>query len=91
VISGGSGLRELADASAADRRMLLDKLAAYYRAFDRVVIDTSPGIGADVTDFLSGADGILLVTTPEPTSLRDTYAALKASFLCVGTTIAYDW
>lgn len=78
VISGGSGLRELADASAADRRMLLDKLAGYYRTFDRVVIDTSPGIGADVTDFLSGADEILLVTTPEPTSLRDTYAALKS-------------
>jgi flagellar biosynthesis protein FlhG len=77
VISGGSGLRELANASTADRRALLDKLAGYYRTFDRVVIDTSPGIGADVTDFLSGADEILLVTTPEPTSLRDTYAALK--------------
>jgi len=78
VISGGSGLRELANASAADRRMLLDKLSGYYRTFDRVIIDTSPGIGADVTDFLSGADEILLVTTVEPTSLRDTYAALKS-------------
>ncbi len=77
VISGGSGLRELADASAADRLALLDKLAGYYRTFDRVVIDTSPGIGAEVTDFLAGVDEILLVTTVDPTSLRDTYAALK--------------
>ncbi len=78
VISGGSGLRQLADASGSDRRLLLDKLAGYYRAFDRVVIDTSPGIGPDVTDFLSSADEVLLVTTTEPTSLRDTYAALKS-------------
>jgi flagellar biosynthesis protein FlhG len=43
-----------------------------------VVIDTSPGIGAEVNDFLSSADQVLLVTTTEPTSLRDTYAALKS-------------
>lgn len=78
VISGGSGLRELANASTPDRLALLDKLAGYYRSFDRVVIDTSPGIGAEVTDFLTGADEILLVTTVDPTSLRDTYAALKS-------------
>ena len=78
VISGGSGLQELADASRADRLMLLEKLHSYYENFDYVLVDTSPGIGPEVTDFLRGADDLLLVTTPEPTSLRDTYAALKA-------------
>lgn len=77
VISGGSGLRELADASAEDRRSLLEKLSAYYRQFDYVLLDTSPGIGEDVVDFLRHADEVLLVTTPEPTSLKDTYASLK--------------
>jgi flagellar biosynthesis protein FlhG len=78
VISGGSGLRELAEADESQRALLLEKLRAYYAGFDCVVIDTSPGIGADVTDFLREAQHILLVTTPEPTSLRDTYAAAKA-------------
>jgi len=78
VISGGSGLQELADASRADRLMLLEKLHSYYENFDYVLVDTSPGIGPEVTDFLQRADDVLLVTTPEPTSLRDTYAALKA-------------
>ncbi|HPP75084.1 MAG TPA: AAA family ATPase, partial [Armatimonadota bacterium] len=77
VISGGSGLRELAAAGADERQMLLGKLRRYYRSFDTVVIDTSPGIGDDVIDFLEDADKVLLVTTPEPTSLRDTYAMLK--------------
>lgn len=77
VISGGSGLQELADASSADRLALLEKLHSYYQSFDYVMIDTSPGIGLDVVDFLRTADDLLLVTTPEPTSLRDAYAALK--------------
>lgn len=78
IISGGSGLRELADADESGRDLLREKLRAYYRSFDYVVIDTSPGIGAHVLGFLRDADEILLVTTPEPTSLRDTYAATKA-------------
>lgn len=77
VISGGSGLRELAEASGPDRRALISRLKAYYGQFDYVFIDTSPGIRDEVVDFLMGADEVLLVTTPEPTSLRDTYAALK--------------
>jgi flagellar biosynthesis protein FlhG len=78
VISGGSGLRELADTDEHGRQLLREKLRAYYPKFDFVVIDTSPGIGDHVLGFLTDADEILLVTTPEPTSLRDTYAATKA-------------
>lgn len=77
VISGGSGLRELADAGHADRLALMRKLREYSRNFDYVVIDTSPGIGMEVVDFLREADDILLLTTSEPTSLRDAYAAFK--------------
>ena len=77
VISGGSGLRDLARVSSAERRLLLDKLCAYYQQFRYVLVDTSPGIGDDVVDFLRGSDEILLVTTPEPTALRDSYAAAK--------------
>ncbi len=77
VISGGSGLRELADANANDRKIILEKLLGYCRQYDCTIIDTSPGISGDVTDFLQSASEILVVTTPEPTALRDTYAALK--------------
>jgi flagellar biosynthesis protein FlhG len=77
VISGGSGVRELADAGGAERAALLEKLRSYFGCFDYVVIDTSPGIGAEVVDFLRDADEILLVTTSEPTSIQDAYAAAK--------------
>lgn len=77
VISGGSGLRELADAGSAERAALIGKLRSYFVEFDYVVFDTSPGIGAEVVDFLRDADDVLLVTTSEPTSIRDAYAAVK--------------
>ncbi len=77
VISGGSGLRELAEAGEEERSALIQKLSAYFRGFDYVVVDTSPGIGAGVLDFLHVADEILLVSTSEPTSVRDAYAAAK--------------
>lgn len=77
VISGGSGLRELADAGSSERTALIEKLRSYFGRFDFVVIDTSPGIGGEVTDFLREADEVLLVTTSEPTSIRDAYAAVK--------------
>lgn len=77
VISGGSGLRELADADRSQRALLLGKLREYYKRFDFVLIDTAPGIGEEVTDFLADAHRILLTTTVEPTALRDTYAATK--------------
>jgi len=77
VISGGSGLRELAEADESERHLLLEKLRGYYDKFHFVIIDTSPGIGADVVDFLKEASQIFVVTTTEPASLKDTYAAMK--------------
>ena len=78
IISGGSGLRELAEAGHEQRRQLGHRLIDYYDRFEYVVVDTSPGIDDATLDFLSGAERVLLVTTREPTSLRDTYAAAKA-------------
>jgi len=77
VISGGSGLKELAEAGPSERCALLEKLRAYYTGFEYVIVDTSPGIKDDVVDFLSDVDFLLLVTTPEPTSLKDSYAFIK--------------
>jgi flagellar biosynthesis protein FlhG len=41
------------------------------------VIDTGAGIGANSVGFAALANEILLVTTPDPTSLRDAYAMAK--------------
>ena len=43
-----------------------------------ILVDTGAGLGRNVMDFILAADEVLLVTTPEPTSLTDAYAVMKA-------------
>ena len=45
---------------------------------DVVIIDTAAGIADAVLEFLVASGEILLVTTPEPTSITDSYSLLKA-------------
>ena len=43
-----------------------------------IIIDTGAGISEAVLEFLVASGEILLVTTPEPTSITDSYSLLKA-------------
>ncbi len=42
-----------------------------------LLIDTGAGVGKTVTSFLSAAHDIIIVTTPEPTSMADAYGMMK--------------
>ncbi len=77
VLSGGSGLFELARLSAAQRGVLLDEMNRLSRAYDLVLVDTPAGIGEDVLFFTSSSESVLVVLTPDPTSLTDAYALIK--------------
>jgi flagellar biosynthesis protein FlhG len=45
--------------------------------FDRIILDTGAGISDVVLYTVSLADEVLIVATPEPTSLTDAYATIK--------------
>lgn len=76
-ISGGSGIEELANLSRTQlddlRKMLyeLDDIA------DVIIVDTGAGISDSVLEFVAASSEVILVTTPEPTSITDAYALLK--------------
>lgn len=78
VIPGASGLIDVADCSPMDQRELLSQLEAIEYAHDFLIIDTGTGIHKTVRQFVTGADTILVLTTPEPTSIADAYAMIKA-------------
>lgn len=77
-ISGGSAIDRSADFSESERDILMEKLAGCDDLADIVLIDTGAGLGQNVQDFILAADEVVLVTTPEPTSLTDAYAVMKA-------------
>ena len=77
-ISGGSGIEKALEYDHAEKVMLQQKLADCAVRADLILVDTGAGLGRNVMDFILAADEVLLVTTPEPTSLTDAYAVMKA-------------
>lgn len=77
-ISGGSGIQELARMSRDQVMYLTRKLAELDACADVIIIDTGAGIADNVLEFVVASSEVLLVATPEPTSITDAYALLKA-------------
>lgn len=71
------GRYEMANLGPAERERLRATIEDLARRFDVLIIDTGAGIGANPVGFASLANEVLLVTTPDPTSLRDAYAMAK--------------
>lgn len=76
-ISGGSGIQELNNISRNQIINLTHKLDEIDNNADVIIIDTGAGINDIVLEFVATSSETLLVTTPEPTSLTDSYALLK--------------
>ena len=77
-ISGGSGVTGFDDISKDQILYLVNKLKELESMVDIIIIDTGAGISSAVMDFVVASDEVLLVTTPEPTSITDSYSLLKA-------------
>ena len=77
VLLAGSGLVEYSRMTPEVRDKLLDVIAQVRPRFDQVLLDTGAGISDVVLFTVSLADEVLVVATPEPTSLTDAYATIK--------------
>ena len=77
VLLAGSGLVEYSRLTPDVRDKLLKILDAIKPRFDWVLIDTGAGISDVVLFAVSLASDVLVVATPEPTSLTDAYATIK--------------
>lgn len=77
MIGGASGLARMADLTDYDRQRVIDALTELEASADIILIDTGAGINPTVLQFTRHADHVLVVTTPEPTSITDAYAAIK--------------
>ena len=77
-ISCGTGIDEIARAEGEQAAAFASGLAAIDLDFDVVIVDTSAGIADSAIGLSLAADEVLLVTTPEPTSVTDAYALIKS-------------
>lgn len=76
-ISGGSGVEELIKLEKMQLERFVENIALLDKISDFILIDTGAGLSDNVMSFVMAADEVLLVTTPEPTSITDAYALIK--------------
>lgn len=77
LIPGGSGLHELTRLDPMHKKNLLDQVSSLNGYFDYMIIDTAPGIDSNVLYLNSAVHEIIVVVTPDPSSLTDAYALIK--------------
>ena len=79
-ISGGSGIAGMSNLNRDYLAYIIQNLAQLDSLTDIIIVDTGAGISDAVLEFLVASGEILLVTTPEPTSITDSYSLLKALY-----------
>ncbi len=77
VLLAGSGMVEYSRMTPEVREQLLAVIEQVAPRFDHVLLDTGAGISDVVLYTVSLAHDVIVVATPEPTSLTDAYATIK--------------
>ncbi|PYG89839.1 flagellar biosynthesis protein FlhG [Ruminiclostridium sufflavum DSM 19573] len=76
-ISGGSGVQELINLDKNSLESFIANMSLLDHIADYILVDTGAGLSDTVMDFVISAEEVILVVTPEPTSITDAYAVVK--------------
>lgn len=79
-ISGGSGILGLNNLTKEQVSYLVRSLSLLNDMCDILIIDTGAGVSDHVMEFVLASPEVILVTTPEPSSLTDSYSVMKAMY-----------
>ena len=85
ILPASSGIPEMASLSKGQKFTLIEELDGLDEDFDFMLIDTAAGIADNVMYFNMVAGEIIVVASPEPTSLTDAYAVIKVLYQRFGT------
>ena len=77
LLPGGTGNGKLENVTEAQRDNFLQQITQL-DDLDYILMDTGAGINRDVLGYISCCDELIILTTPEPTSLTDAYSLIKA-------------
>ena len=77
ILPASSGIQDLTALSREQQVILQDELDRISADVDVLLIDTGAGISSNVLFFAVAAQEILVVASPEPTSITDAYALMK--------------
>ncbi|PLS16694.1 cobyrinic acid a,c-diamide synthase [Bacillus sp. M6-12] len=76
-IAGGSGLSSLFELEDEMFDRFMQELEDVMRRYDYIIFDMGAGITNESSKFILSADELVVITTPEPTSVMDAYSIMK--------------
>jgi len=77
IISGGSGMLDLVNLNGDQIDSLIHTFDKLNEISDYILIDTGAGLNNSVLSFIKAASDVVVVITPDPTSITDAYALIK--------------
>jgi len=77
ILPAASGVQELSRLTKEQKIKILTALDSLTDSIDIIIIDTAAGISSNVMYFNMSAQEIIVVVSPEPTSITDAYALMK--------------
>lgn len=80
-IAGGSGLESLVEWSEPLFNRLIQGFSVLQTEYDVILFDMGAGATKNSIDLVLAVDEIILVATPEPTSITDAYSMMK--YICM--------
>src|SRR5699024_180395 len=76
-IAGGSAINELFTLSEREKNHFYKQYNELTRMYDYIIFDMGAGVTEESLFFILASDEIIVVTTPEPTSITDSYSMMK--------------
>ncbi|MGD6842044.1 MinD/ParA family protein [Bacillus infantis] len=76
-VTGGSALGSLMKLSSADLTRFEEQFTALIGRYDYILLDMGAGISEESLQFILSVNEIIVIVTPEPTSIMDAYSAIK--------------
>jgi flagellar biosynthesis protein FlhG len=77
IVPGAHGMRTLVEVLGDAPARLVSELAALEAEADFMLVDAGSGLGPSILTLAAAAEDVVLVTTPEPTSIADAHAAIN--------------
>ncbi len=80
-ISGGNGLKNIVEWKERQIERFFHVMDYAVHHYDYILFDMGAGATKETLEFLLAMDEIIVVTTPEPTSITDAYSMMKYIYL----------
>ncbi|MGM0750448.1 MAG: MinD/ParA family protein [Bacillota bacterium] len=80
-IRGGNGLKNIVEWKEKQIERFFEVMEYAVHKYDYILFDMGAGASKETVEFLLAMDEIIVVTTPEPTSITDAYSMMKYIYL----------